>query len=163
MNEERIEELKSALRQIVQMITERGEPLTEDLKAILVQVMEHVAQRIQELRAEESPADGLQAMAKEPLEPGPYPSSNINSFRYDPKTQRLLVKFHGKDTADSGPIYGYKDVPPFIFDVFQRGAVGPKTSGQNKYHRWVKGVTPSLGAAMNALIKAGGYPYQRLS
>lgn len=161
-NEQRIEELKNALRQIMQMIVERGQPLNEDLKAILVQVMEHVASRIQELRSQGS-IEGLQAMAQQPLQPGPFPSSNINAFKYDPKSGRLLVKFMGKDTADSGPIYGYEKVPQFIFDVFRRGAVGPKTTGKNKYHAWFKGVTPSLGAAMYALIKEGGYPYQRLS
>ena len=163
MNEQRIEELKNALREIVRMVTERNEPLNEDLKAILVQVMEHVATRIQQLRQEESPTEGLQAMAKQPLEPGPFPSSNINAFKYDPKSGRLLVKFMGSNTADSGPVYGYEGVPGFIFDVFRRGAVGPKTTGKNKYHAWFKGVTPSLGAAMSALIKQGGYPYQRLS
>jgi len=98
-----------------------------------------------------------------PLEPGPFPSSNINSFKYNPENEKLFVKFHGKDNADSGPVYGYEGVPPYIYDVFRRGAVGPKTSGRNKYHTWVKGVTPSLGASMYALIKQGGFQYQRLS
>lgn len=162
MNEERIEELKNALREIMQLVVSRGQPISDNLKAKLTQVMEHVAQRIQQLRAEEeSPVEGLQPTPQ--LEPGPYPSSNINSFKYDPKNQQLYVKFHGSDSADSGPVYGYTGVPEFIFDVFRRGAVGPKTSGKNKYHQWFKGVTPSLGASMNALIKNGGYQYQRLS
>lgn len=163
MNEELIEELKNALREVVQLITAREGAMPEDLKALLVQVMEHVANRIQELRSQESPVEQLKPGAVPELEPGPFPSSNINSFKYDPKSKQLYVKFMGKDSANSGPIYGYENVPGFIFDVFRRGAVGPKTSGQNQYHRWIKGVTPSLGAAMNALVKAGGYPYQRLS
>jgi hypothetical protein len=97
------------------------------------------------------------------LQPGPYPSSNVNSFKYNPQNQELYVKFHGKDTAESGPTYKYSGVPRFIYDVFSRGAIGPKTSGQNRYHRWIKGVTPSLGGTLNALIKAGQYPYAKIA
>lgn len=164
MNEQAIQELKDALREVVRMVVERREPLNDELKKMLAQVMEHVANRIQELREEEqNPVEGLQPNQTPQLEPGPYPSSNINAFKYDPETGKLLVKFHGQDSADSGPTYGYEGVPAYIFDVFKRGAVGPKTSGKNQYHEWFKGITPSLGAAMNALIKNGGFPYQRLS
>lgn len=97
------------------------------------------------------------------LEGAPHPSSNINAFQYDPKSGKLLVKFMGKDVANAGPTYAYEGVPPFIFDIFKRGAVGPKTSGSNKWHAWKKGVTPSHGAAMYALIKAGGFPYQKVA
>lgn len=159
-NEEQIQNLKNAIREVLQLITERGEPLSDEIKLLLAEVMEHVANKIQELRKQEI----APPVAKIPeLEPGPYPSSNINSFRYDPKSKKLLVKFHGKNTADGGPVYGYDDVPPFIYEVFRRGAVAPKTSGKNKWHTWKKGVTPSLGAAMYALIKSGGYNYQKLS
>lgn len=160
MNEQRIEELKSALREIMQLIVARGEPLSDDLKLVLAQVMEHVATRIQQLRQEEAAPPPI---TPPPLEAGPYPSSNINAFKYDPKEQRLFVKFQDKYPAQNGPVYKYEGVPSFIFDVFRRGAVGPKTSGANRWHRWQKGVTPSLGAAMYALIKQGGYPYQRLT
>lgn len=162
MNEERIQQIKQALTVITQMIMGRGEPLSADLKGVLAQVLEHVASRIKELRSEESSVEELTPGAIPELTPGPYPSSNINAFKYDPASNRLFVKFMGKDTANSGPVYKYEGVPKFIFDVFRRGAVGPKTSGRNKYHAWQKGVTPSLGAAMNALIKLGGYPYARL-
>lgn len=158
-NEEQIEALKNALREVVQIIIQKGEPLSDEFKLLLTQVMEHVATRITELRSTE----GGNPPPVPPLEPGPYPSSNINSFKYDPKTQKLFVKFMGKDTADEGPVYGYDKVPPFIYDVFRRGAVAPKTSGRNKWHTWKRGVTPSLGAAMSALIKSGGFQYQRLS
>ena len=162
MNEQIIQELKDALREIVQAIISRGGPMSQEVRDMLAQVMEHVANRIQELR-QEGPVDGLEPAAIPELDPGPFPSSNINAFKYDPDSGKLHVKFMGKDTADSGPVYSYEGVPKYIYDVFRRGAVGPKTSGRNKYHAWVKGVTPSLGAAMHALVKAGGYPYQRLS
>ncbi len=93
----------------------------------------------------------------------PYPSSNIFGFQYDPQAQKLLVKFMGKDTANAGPVYSYDGVPKFIFDVLRRGAVGPKTSGKNKWHTWKKGKMPSHGAAMAALIKEGGFNYRKVA
>lgn len=98
-----------------------------------------------------------------PIPPAPYPSSNINGFQYDPESKQLLVKFQGKYPQQNGPVYKYEGVPDFIFNVFSRGAVAPKTSGRNAWHTWKKGVTPSHGAAMAALIKNGGYQYQRMS
>ena len=96
------------------------------------------------------------------LEPAPYESSNINAFKYDPKTQKLIVKFQGKYPKQNGPVYAYDGVPKNIFDVFARGAVAPKTSGKNRWHRWRKGVTPSHGASMYALIREGNFPYRKL-
>jgi len=98
-----------------------------------------------------------------PLQQAPHESSNINAFRYDPESQRLFVKFQGKYPQQNGPVYKYEGVPDFIFNVFSRGAVGPKTSGSNAWHTWKKGSTPSHGAAMAALIKNGGYQYTRMS
>lgn len=164
MNEQKIEELKNALREILQMIAARNQPMTPQLKDALAQLVEHVGNRIQQLRAQESPAEGLQPQTQVPqLQPGPYPSSNVNSFKYEPSNGTLFVKFHGKDSANSGPIYQYGNVPKFVYDVFSKGRVAPKTSGQNKYHRWIKGVTPSLGASLYALIRNGGYSYSRIS
>lgn len=142
-------------------VLQSGEELSDEFQGQLAEVLGDAIQRLGELQTQE-PVEGLPPQAPQ-LEPGPFPSSNVNSFKYDPNNQQLFVKFHGKDSAGSGPVYGYQGVPPFIYDVFRRGAVGPKTSGKNKYHTWIKGVTPSLGAAMNALIKSGGYSYQRLS
>jgi len=162
--EEQIEALKNALREIVQIITSTGQPISNEIKNKLDQVMEHVANRITELRGQESVVDQEPTIKDQgpQLEPGPFPSSNINAFKYDYDNGNLLVKFHGKDSADSGPTYQYSNVPQFIFDTFRKGGVAPKTSGKNKFHEWVKGVTPSLGAAMYHLIRTN-YPYQRLS
>lgn len=158
MNEQKIEQLKNALREILQLVASRNEPMSEELKQALVQLTQHITNRIQQLREEEGRITG-----GTPLEPAPHPSSNINAFQYDPKTQKLRVKFQDKYPGQNGPQYQYEGVPPFIFDVFRRGAVAPKTSGKNAWHRWKKGVTPSLGASMSALVKAGGYQYSRLS
>lgn len=164
MNEQRIEEIKNALREIVGLITASGKPMSEEVKQLLGQVMEHVANRIQELRAEESPSEEMQPPPISPqTETANFPSSQIHAFKYDPKNKNLVVKFQDKYPGTNGPVYAYSGVPEYIFDVFRRGAVAPKTSGRNAWHKWKEGVTPSLGASMAALIKNGGFQYQRLS
>lgn len=164
MIEQQIQELKDSLREVLMMISERGQPVNEDMRLMIVRVMEHVANRIQELRAQEQGqgAPIRPAPPTEPLTPGPFPSSNINSFDYNYKTGELKVKFHGKDVADAGATYSYSGVPRFIYDVFRQGSVAPKTSGRNKWHSWKKGVTPSLGASMYHLIR-DNYPHQRVA
>lgn len=157
MNEQAINQLKEGVRAVIQMIVERGEPLSDELKGLLAQAVEHVATRIQELRAEGAPQPEIE------LPPAPYPSSNIHAFQYDPKSKKLIVKFQDEYPKTNGPVYAYDNVPEFIYEIFSRGAVGPKTSGKNRWHRWKKGVTPSLGAAMSALVKKGGFPYRRLT
>lgn len=186
MNEQAINSIKEALREVMQLLVQRGEPLSDELKAKLAQVMEHAANRIQQLRQEEQQEKELEQIEEEqaevaesltpteptvpptggpipPLEPAPHESSNINAFRYDPENQKLFVKFQGKYPSQNGPVYSYEGVPPNIYDVFRRGAVAPKTSGKNAWHTWKEGVTPSHGASMYALIRQGNYPYQRLS
>ncbi len=185
MNEQAIDEIKNALREMMQLLVQRNEPLSDELKLKIAQVMEHAANRITELRqgiptieeveseqeqvAEEAtpsqePASQQPTGGQVPsLEPAPHESSNINAFRYQPQTGKLYVKFQGKHPQQNGPVYSYEGVPKNIFEVFRRGAVAPKTSGRNAWHTWKKGVTPSHGAAMYALIREGGYPYQRLS
>jgi hypothetical protein len=165
MNEQQIEEIKNSLRQIMQIISARGQPLSEEIKAFLARVLDHAANSIEELRQQiQAPTEApIEAPGVPNLQPGPFPSSNVNSFKYDPQKQQLFVKFHGKDTADSGPTYSYVGIPEYIFDIFRRGAIAPKTSGGNKYHSWYRGVTPSLGASMSALIKKGNFPYQRVA
>jgi hypothetical protein len=159
-----LEQLIDELLLGIQEMLSSGEVLSDQLQGMIAQELELTLNRIDELKSQ-NPVEG---MAPTPstipqLEPGPFPSSNVNSFRYNPDTEELFVKFHGKDYANSGPIYQYQNIPKFIYDVFSRGAVAPKTSGQNRYHRWIKGVTPSLGASLYALIRNGGYSYQRLS
>jgi len=160
--EEQINEIKDALRALMEMIVQRNQPLDEQMRKMLMQVLDHAANRIAELRQSEA-VNQPPTQAVPELQPGPYPSSNVNSFKYDPENQRLFVKFHGEKTANSGPVYSYDGVPQFVFDIFSRGGVAPRTSGRNRYHQWVKGVTPSLGASMYALIKNGGYNYNRLT
>lgn len=165
MNEQRIEELKNALREVVALISAREGPMPPDLKAMLVQVMEHVATRIQQLRAEEQeePVEGLKPIAQQPeIAPAPFASSTIYGFNYDYPNQRLLVKFQGNDGVGQGPVYAYEGVQPYIFDLFKKGAAIAKTTGSNRWGKWWRGKSPSLGSAMHGLIKAGNYPYQRV-
>jgi len=183
---ERINQMKQALRDLVEGIISSGVALSDQVKVMIARAMEHVANRIQEIRAEEKtneppPIEEIEReesiIAEEqqsgepppPTEPvpeldqAPHESSNINAFKYDPKSQKLWVKFQGKYPAQNGPVYSYEGVPNNIYEVFRRGAVAPKTSGSNQWHTWKEGVTPSHGAAMYALIREGNYPYQRLS
>jgi|SRR6478736_3564738 len=154
------DQITSSLENLIR----KGVKPPKELIRALADEIAYIAQRLEELKAEVQEAPIEMPKAPEgPLTPGPFPSSNINSFKYDPENQQLFVKFHGKDTADSGPTYSYQGIPEYIFDIFSRGAIGPKTTGKNKYHAWFKGVTPSLGAAMYALIKKGPYPYQRVA
>ncbi len=99
---------------------------------------------------------GEPAVSPEGVEHAPLQSSNIWGFRYNPKSGKLLVKFN------SGSVYGYEGVPPFVFKIFASGAIPAKTNGQNSHGKWWKGKSPSLGASFFSLVKMGGYPYTKL-
>jgi len=163
-----IQELQELLRELlagIQEVLQSGEILTDEFQGQLAETLNILTTRIDELQ-NENPTEVLQpAQAEQPpnIGSGPFESSNINGFKYNPKTKDLYVQFHGPYPQAAGSVYKYNNVPEFIYNVFSQGAVGPKTSGQNRYHKWIKGVTPSLGGTMNALIKAGGFQYQRLS
>ncbi len=155
-----LEELLDELIAGIQSVLQSGEILNDDFLGMIAKELEATFSRIEELKGQ---SGGSPTLPVPPLDPGPFPSSNVNSFKYDPNSQTLFVKFHGQENADSGPVYRYNNVPRNIYDVFSNGRVAPKTSGQNQYHRWIKGVTPSLGASLYSLIRNGGYPYQRMS
>jgi len=136
-----------------------GEDLTEEEYEAAFQLLQRLLARIDEVEA----GTTINGPAPEPpLEPHG-PSSNIESFGYDEKNGRLLVRFLGKHPNGNGPVYAYGGVPRQIFDLFRRGAVPARTDGRNKWGSWWKGKVPSLGASMFTLIKGGNYPYQRLT
>ena len=159
MNEQKIEDIKNSLRELMMLINERGQPLSEEMKLQLMKVMEHAADRISTLKQEEQ----VPPAAPEELPLAPHESSQINGFQYDPESGKLQVQFHGKYPQAAGSVYEYDDVPAWVYDLFQRGAIAPKTSGSNRFHRWEKGKSPSHGASMNAAIKAGGFSYRKVA
>lgn len=159
--EQEINRLKLQLKQFMELVLGIGEEPPEEIQDLVLQVIQHIGGKIEALRSQQGQSDTNAEPSN--LTPGPYPSSNINAFAYDPESGELKVKFQDKYPSQNGPIYSYSGVPSYIFDLFRRGAVAPRTSGRNQWHEWKKGVTPSLGASMYGLIRAGGYPYQRLS
>jgi hypothetical protein len=117
----------------------------------LAQVIEKYQAQFGQRNLEETP---------EGLDPTLYPSSNVEAMKYDPKTKKLLVKFHGEKDQ---PIYQYEGVPSQIFQLLEHGNAFAKTKGRNRWGEWWPMKNPSIGAALNQFIKSGGYPYQRLS
>lgn len=157
MNEQAIEDIKNAVRELVRLLADRGQPLSEELKLHLAQVIEYAGDRIQALR-------------NAPIEPtvpdvssAEIPSSNVEGFGWDDKTGQLLVRFLGKYPDRKGSVYSYSGVPKEIFDLFRKGAVPARTDGKNAWGKWWKGKVPSLGASLYTLIKNGPYQYAKLA
>lgn len=104
----------------------------------------------------------------EPQEAGGIPkawlqSSNVYGFKYDPKSQRMFVRFYDQDTKEPGSVYEYSDVPPKVAEIIRNGAVPAKTDGSNALGSWWRGKSPSIGSSVNALLAKGPFPYKRLS
>ena len=184
MNVQQLEQLLNELLLEIEKVLQSDEDLDDEFQDELAKTLSFLVDRISQEKERQLEIEEIEEEQAEvanevsppappgvpptggevpPLEPAPNESSNINAFRYDPKNEQLYVKFQGKYPSQNGPVYSYQGVPPYIFDVFRRGSVAPKTSGRNAWHRWKEGVTPSLGAAMYALIKQGGFPYHRIS
>jgi hypothetical protein len=106
---------------------------------------------------------GQQQTSSEGAVSSDIPSSNVWGFNYDPRSKRLLVKFNGKTERAGGPTYAYEGVPPLIANMFMHGMASAKTDGSNRWGRWWKSKMPSMGSAMNQLIKASGFPYMRIA
>ncbi len=83
-------------------------------------------------------------------------SSNIWGTAYDPKTGKMKVRFQG------GSEYEYDGVPSNIYNAFAKGNASAKTKGKNRYGEWWPNKNPSMGAAMNQYIKAGGFNYRKI-
>ncbi len=181
MNE--FQELLNELLHAIQQVIQSGEVLSDEFQGELAQTISLLMDRVAQQPAQPTPEPTPETPPTQgttptggtgegqpptggsvpPLERAPHESSNINAFRYLPEKKQLYIKFMGKDTADSGPIYSYSNVEKNVFDIIARGGVGPLTTGKNKYHAWHRGILPSHGASVNALLKKGNYPYQRIS
>lgn len=155
-----MDDIINLLESLMQQATALVDELSEDEMAQVLQIFRDAVELIQEQES--------QAPIEAPGQIGALPSSthessNVNGFKYDPESQELHVQFHGPYPNAAGPIYSYAGVPKYLFDIIEKGSVGPKTSGKNRYHAWVKGVTPSLGGTVNAILKAGGFKYEKIS
>ncbi len=158
-------ELVAYAQTIISFLEQSGSGLNVESQRALGELLQNVLQLIQQQgeggtqpEPPITPPRGQHPGIEEAM-----PSSNIEGFAYDDKTGRLMVRFLGKHPNRNGPIYAYQGVPANIADIFMRGAIPAKTNGKNKWGSWFQGKYPSMGAAMAHVIKAGGYPYQRMS
>ena len=222
MNEERINQIKTQIRDIMREITSMGEEPPEFIQDLLLQVIERAQNQIQELRQQNAPPPQPPAASAGQLPGTPSPdaqllwilagqqpqafisylrsfptpatqslltnptqlnativqlsqmmpqgeppvihgiehadlnSSNVWGAAYDPQSGKMRVRFQG------GSEYEYDGVPENIFRAFIKGNASAKTKGKNQYGQWWVGKNPSLGAALNQYIKAGGFNYRRL-
>jgi len=90
-------------------------------------------------------------------------SSNVFGMKFNKDTGELQVKYNGKDQKGAGPTYSYQGVSPKMYEILSKGMLPPDTSGENKYHKWTRGVTPSLGGSVNKLLIRSGSPYQKIA
>lgn len=161
---QQLETLLDELLRGVQDVLMSGEILSDEFQGVIAQEIESLVNEIDQLITQEQPPLNPDLTPQEqPILDESYPSSNVNSFGYNPDTQQLYVKFQGDYPHENGPVYAYEGVPQVIFDLFQKGAVPARTDGENDWGSWYKGKVPSLGASLFTLIKNGGYPHQRLS
>lgn len=162
MNElQNLQQLLDELLAALSTTLQSGQELSDQHQGLIAEQLEWLTSRIEQLQG------SVERLPPQPppepqLQPS-MPSSNINSFSYDDKTGKLLVKFQGDYPQENGPIYSYGGVPKQIFDLFQKGAVPARTDGKNAWGKWWKGKVPSMGASMYTLIKGGQYPYERIS
>lgn len=149
-------ELREAIANIIELASQSLDELDDETMLALADLLNAASQRLAQMQEQGAPP--LQSKIESGM-----PSSNVEGFAYDPKTNKLMVRFLGDYPNRNGPIYAYEGVSPVIFDLLRKGAVPARTDGQNRWGKWWRGKTPSLGASLFTLIKNGGYPYQRLT
>jgi hypothetical protein len=154
-----VDELVQYAEMLINFIESRGQSFNVETQRALAEFLQEILQVIAENQA---PVEGLPPTP--PAAPSEkLPSSNVDSFGYDDKTGRLLVRFLGEYPNRNGPVYAYEGVPKQVFDLFRSGSVPARTDGKNKWGKWWKGKVPSLGASLYTLIKGGKYRYSRLA
>ena len=55
--EEQVEQIKNALRQVMQVIAQRGQPISQEVRDLLTQVIRHAGERISQLRQGQAPQE----------------------------------------------------------------------------------------------------------
>lgn len=156
---QKLQTLQDELLSNLANVFSRGIQLSDAQQGLIAEQLSWLTNRIEQLSQPTAPTQSPEKMRMA----RPMPSSNIHSFGYDDKTGKLLVKFQGDYPDQNGPVYGYEGVPKQVFEMFRQGAIPAKTKGKNDWGEWWVGKQPSLGASMSALIKNGGYQYQRLT
>jgi hypothetical protein len=105
MNEQAIEDIKNSLREMMQLLVQRGEPLSEELKTKIAQVMEHAATRITQLREE-----GQQQPEQPPEQPPHPPQVEPNlGAPPSPGAQLMWILAGQKDDAFVNYLRTYPD------------------------------------------------------
>ncbi len=159
---QQLQSLLDELLSTLQTVLSSGVQISDAQQGLIAEQLVWLTDRIEQLSEPIAPITPAQPPEKMRMA-RPMPSSNIHSFGYDDKTGKLLVKFQGDYPNQNGPVYGYAGVPKQVFEMFRQGAIPAKTKGKNDWGEWWVGKQPSLGASMSALIKNGGYQYQRLT
>lgn len=155
-----MDELLQRLIDALLELIEQGENIPDE---VLEEVTAILLARMEQITSSKSSAGNIPVSTSSSVPQADFPSSNIFGFNYDPASQTMKVKFMGKDTADSGPVYEYSGVGQNTFNIIKRGSVAPRTSGKNRWHTWKKGQSPSHGASVYALLREGGHPYKKVA
>jgi hypothetical protein len=161
----KIQILKQALQGILKAVEETlasGEELSDEIQGEVAKIIQLLLEKIQKFKQQESEVEQLTPPSQPQLQEA-MPSSNVEGFSYDNDNNRLLVRFLGDYPNRQGPVYSYENVPRVIFDLFHKGMIPARTDGKNKWGKWWKGKTPSIGASLYTLIKNGGYDYRRVA
>lgn len=110
-----IDNIKNSIRQLMQMLVQRGEPLSDELKSMLAQVINHASNRIEQVRGkpptEETPqgADLLwQISGSNPSVFARYmsqvPDPALNNFARNPAMMRNLIERFSQEQPPQSPI-----------------------------------------------------------
>lgn len=86
---------------------------------------------------------------------GSLKSSNVKNIMYNDDTKEMFIQFQDKS------IYTYFNVS---FDLFLKVSGGKATcitTGENKYGKWYKGKSPSVGAAVHKYLVKSGISYKK--
>lgn len=151
--------IEKVLSNILSIIERQGlDSFDPEIKMDLAEVLNMAGERLMALSEAKAKID-----IQDQMEPGFIDSSNVSRFQYDPQNQSLKVQFKGKYPNFDGPIYQYGGIPPQLAELIQLGAEQATTDGSNEWGSWWKGKTPSLGAAVAHILKAGGFSYQKLA
>lgn len=150
-----MDETIELIRTLVQQVQDAQEDFSEEE---LSQIFATLERAVKFVESKQAKPPAIPEVPDSPIE-----SSNVNGMAFDAKSNKLFVQYHGPYPNARGSVYAYENVSPFLLNILKRGAVGPKTSGKNQYHEWFRGVSPSLGGSVNAILKKGNFPYQKVA